>query len=46
MKKLILLLIIAAVVVIIFLFGARNKERAKVSEKDLLKIHIYGKRTR
>ena len=40
MKKLILLLIIAAVVVIIFLFGARNKEGVKVSEKDLFKIHI------
>jgi len=44
MRKLILLLIIAAA--IIFLFGFLNKERVKVNEKDLLKIHISNKRTR
>jgi hypothetical protein len=44
MKNLILLLILAAA--IIFLFVSKNRERVKVNEKDLLKIHISGKRTR
>jgi len=44
MKKLALLLIIAVSIILIFAF--KNNDKSKISEKDLLKIHISGNKSR